>query len=163
MTEDEGIGVLFLSVSERLFAVDVGQVEALRRKETLYPARNGPPGLQGFLPMGQAIIPVLDLAVRLGLQEEVTRKMGFLIVTAEPKTPLAFQVDMIEGPKAVAWNRISLLPDTLQRLQDPLIVWGLVWGEAGLVPLLDLDQIVPSEEITILKQIAQEYQGGRYG
>lgn len=162
--ETEGLTALIVRVAGQTLAIEIGQVQALRRKETLYPAREGPPDLQGFLRWGeQAVVPVLDLGSRLGLQEARKARLGFLVVTAQ-RSPLAFRVDRVEETITVSWDRTALLPELLQQLQSRPIVWGLLWGwPAGqtgrreLVPLLDLGKIVTPEEAAALDRIGQDY------
>ncbi|MGB9722302.1 MAG: chemotaxis protein CheW [Chloroflexia bacterium] len=151
---EEGITALFLKTRSDRFAVEAGQVEALRRKETLYPARNGPPDLLGFLALGEAAIPVLDLEIRLGLATPGERKRGILLILPPDIAPLSFRVDDVEGPVTLPWKQITLLPDLLREVQPRPLVWGLVWQEDILLPLLDLGQVIPPEEISMLLSLA---------
>jgi purine-binding chemotaxis protein CheW len=158
--EVEGIQVLLLEVAGQTFGVEVGQIETLRRKQTLYPASDGPPDLLGFLRLGAAAVPVLDMGVRLGLKSQATKQMGLLVVAALAQAYLAFRVDSIGGPVAVEWDRLSLLPELLHGLQARAIVWGVARHGDAPVPLLDLEKIVPAEEIKVLREAAQVYEGG---
>lgn len=151
---DEGITVLSLHVGRSRFAVEAGQVETLRRKETLYPVQGGPPDLLGFLPLGETVVPVLELGMRLGLEEAGERRRGILLVPAREVSPLSFRVDDVEGPLFLPWKQVTLLPRLLQEIQSRPVVWGLVWQEDVLVPLLDLGQVVPSEEVSMLLALA---------
>jgi len=161
--EDEGVAVLFLEVAGRTFGVESGQVETLRRKETVYPAQDGFPGLLGFLPMGEGLVPIIDLGARLGLRQTGENYRRLLVVTAPETAELAFLVDLVDGPTFVPWDRLSLLPEYLQGLQARPLVWGMAWRGEVLVPLLDLGQVVPIEEATALQEIVRGLQGGRYG
>ncbi|MBN1484931.1 MAG: chemotaxis protein CheW [Chloroflexia bacterium] len=155
MPTDEGLRIMFLRVKEHRFGAEVGQIATLRKKETLYPAQEGPPDLQGFLSLGARAVPVLELGDRLGLPGH-SGALGLLIVTSESR-PLAFRVDWIEGPSLVPWPQLRPLPKLLRELQARPLVWGLAWQEDGLVPLLDLERIVPAEEAASLHQSAQMY------
>lgn len=149
------VTVLFVEVAGRPFAVEVGQVETLRRKETLYPAGEGPAVLLGFLPIGGAALPVVDLAMCLGLSAETGQRRGPLLVSALESAPLVFQVERVQGPATVAWSDLALLPELLQALQPRQVVWGLVRHGDGLVPLLDLGQVLPPAEVAILMDMAR--------
>ncbi len=151
--QDEGIQVLLVETAGQTFAVEVGQIAALRRKETLFPAREGPPYLEGFLPLGEAAIPVLDLGRWLGLGRE-THRRGLLLVTAGTASPLALRVDRVEGPVRIVWRQVALLPEWLHRRQSRPLTWGLIWQQERLLPLLDTDQVVPEEEATRLHSLA---------
>jgi|YNPNPStandDraft_1061719.scaffolds.fasta_scaffold06181_3 chemotaxis signal transduction protein len=146
---EEGVLVLFLKVRSNRLAVEAGQVETLRRKETLYPARGGPPDLVGFLSLGGTAIPILDLGARLGLGPAEGRR-GLVLIPPPEVVPLSFQVDGVEGPVALPWKQVTLLPRLLREIQPRPLIWGLVWQEDVLLPLLDLGQLVPPEEVSAL-------------
>jgi chemotaxis signal transduction protein len=152
--EDEGINVLFLDVGNRSFAVEMGQVETIRRKETVLPAREGPPDLLGFLLLGRAIVPILDLGFRL-CGHMSTERSGLLIVAAAEVVSLAFRVRQVGGPLLLPWDQVTLLPELLRDLQERPAVWGLIWRDETLVPLLDLRQVVPAGEVAALLELAQ--------
>ncbi len=151
---DEGMMAFFLQVGLSRFAVESGQVETVRRKETLYPAQGGPPDLLGFLSLGEEAVPVLDLGTRLGLETTGERRRGLLLIPPREVSPLSFRVDDIEGPLFLSWKQIALLPGWLRKIQSRPMVWGLVWQEDVLVPLLDLAQIVLPEENSVLLGLA---------
>ena len=161
--ESEGIRILLLKVGQHSFGVEVSQIETLRKKETLFPPRDGGPAdLQGFLSLGEKAVPALALGTRLGLSGNGSPR-GLLIVTTQNPWPMAFRVDRIQGPILAHWKELRLLPKLLQELQARPIVWGVVWQKNRLVPLLDLDQVVPPEETAMLHEMGQVYQGGRDG
>lgn len=159
--ELEGVRVLLLKVAHLYFGVEVCQIETLRRKETLFPAQEGGPAdLQGFLPLGGKAVPVLDLGSRLGLSSNGVKRMGILVVTSLEALPIAFRVDQIEGPIEVAWTELSLLPKILQTLQSKLLIWGMLWRENRLVPMLDLERVLAQEEVVRLSKLGRVYEGG---
>lgn len=152
--EDDGVNVLFLEVEERSFGVEVGQVETLRRKETVFPAREGPPDLLGFLPLGAALVPIIDLGARLEVLRGKGNPAGLLVVPPQEVAPLAFRVDQVMGPVHLPWPQLSLLPSMLRELQPRPIIWAMAWQGEVIVPLLDLAQVVPPEEILALLELA---------
>lgn len=147
--------VLFLEVGGRSFAAEVGQVETLRRQQTLYFVHGGPPELLGFLAEGGGALPVVDLGVCLGLPTPRDRGRDLLIVSAVESAWLAFRVDRLEGPIGVAWADLALLPPLLQEMQPRPLVWGLLRRGDELVPLLDLAQVVPADRVSLLLELAR--------
>jgi purine-binding chemotaxis protein CheW len=154
--EDEGVTVLFLQVEGRAFAVEVCQVETLRRKETVFPAYQGPPDLLGFLPLGGAIVPIVDLGARLGILQEAIQHTGLLVVPPQEVASLAFRVDQVVGPVHLLWQELSLLPGMLRELQPRPLTWAMAWQGEKVVPILDLAQVVPPEEAAVLMGLAAE-------
>lgn len=162
--ELEGVRIMLLKAAHSCFGVEVCQVGTLRRKDTLFPPREGGPAdLLGFLPLGGRAVPVLDLGTRLGLSSNGVKRMGFLIVTSLETLPIAFRVDQIEGPIDAAWTELSLLPRMLQTLQSKSLIWGMLWRENRLVPLLDLQRLLAQEEAVGLLELGRVYEGGHDG
>ncbi len=151
----EGISVLFLEAGGQACAVEMGQVETVRRRETVIAAREGPPDMLGFLSLGLGLVPILDLGVRLGRMSGAIGT-GLLIVPATEVAPLAFRVDRVEGPLLVPYDRIALLPELLRDAQERPAVWGMVWRGETLVPLLDLRQVVAADETAALLELGRQ-------
>lgn len=154
--ESEGVTVLFLQVEGRSFAVELQQVETLRRKETVFPAHQGPPELLGFLPLGAAAVPIIDLGICLGVLRGEAKYTGLLIVPPEEVAPVAFRVDQVAGPAHLPWDELSLLPGMLRELQPRPLIWAMAWRGEEVVPVLDLGQVVPPEEVAALLGLAAE-------
>lgn len=159
MAAESALLVILLEVHGHHFAVDAGQVEAIRRKGTVFPASGGPPELLGFLLLGGTAVPILDLGERLGLPSEGKDRGGMLVVPPPEVSPLAFRVDRVEGPLQLSWQETAPLPGLLRELQQRRIVWGLIWrGEAAL-PLIDLAQVVSPEDTAALVELARQCSG----
>jgi purine-binding chemotaxis protein CheW len=152
--ESEGVDVLLLGVEGRTFAVEVCQVETLRRKETVFPARDCPADLLGFLPLGGAIVPIIDLGVRLEVLKGESKATGLLVIPPQEVAPLAFRVDEVAGPVHLTWHQLSLLPGMLRELQPRPITWAMAWQGEEVMPLIDLAQVVPPEEVAALLELA---------
>ena len=154
--EDEGLTILFLQVAGRAFGVEVHQVETLRRKETVFPASEGPPDLLGFLALGGGIVPILDLGICLGVHEVTGRQAGMLVVPPAEVSPLAFRVDRVDGPVRLGWDELALLPAFLRELQPRPITWAVAWQGEEAVPVLDLGQLVAPEKVAALHDLAEQ-------
>ncbi len=143
---DEGIAVLLLDVAGHILGVEAGQIETLRRKETLWPAREGPPALLGFIDLGTPV-PVMDLGICLGVGPSGLGARGLLVVPPINVALLAFRVEHVEGPYALTWKELASLPALLQEAQARQTYWAFAWRGEQLIPLLDLGQVVAPEEM----------------
>ncbi len=154
MPPESALLVILMEVRSCRFAVDVGQVETVRRKETVLPAAGGPRGLLGFLLLGGTAVPIVDLCDWLGFHGNGESRGGILLVPPWEVSPLAFRVDRIEGPLQLSWQEAAPLPGLLQELQRRRIVWGLIRRGEAVVPLIDLAQVVSSEDTAALLELA---------
>ncbi len=142
----DGGAFLLVQVRSQRYAVDTGQIVALRRKETLQAAPPGDPRVVAVLPLGALGVPVLDLGGCLGITQVGTTRNGMLLVADVGKVTLAFQVERVEGPYDLKRKDIALLPPLVEELQSRPVVWGLVRHEDHLIPFLDLERVVSPDE-----------------
>lgn len=158
--EPEGVRFLMVRASDRWFAVEVGQVETLRRRETLHPPLVDVPYLVGLLPLDGAPIPVVDLATCLGLSSAPNRRDRLIVVGRLEAGLLAFLVQEIEGPVLLPWDRIRSLPALLLRAQRLPAVWALAEYRDSWLPALDLARVLSPAEVEALQASARFNEGG---
>ncbi|MGC8872882.1 MAG: chemotaxis protein CheW [Chloroflexia bacterium] len=158
--EPEGVQFLLVRAAEHWFAIETGQVESLRRRETLYPPREDVPHLVGLLPAGRGSIPVVDLGSCLGLAPRPNRGDRLILIGEANTTPLAFLVQGVSGPVLVPWTAIHSLPPLLLHAQQRPVVWGLIEHQHAWLPALDLALVLTQTDVEALQAYARAYQGG---
>jgi chemotaxis signal transduction protein len=158
--DSEGVRFLLVRVGGRWFAVEAGQVETLRRRETLYPPPAEVPYLVGLLPVEGHPVPVVDLAVCLGISDGRDRRDRLILVGCPDTAPLAFLVQAVSGPVLLPWTGIHALPPLLVEAQVRPVVWAMIEWQESWIPALDLGLVLPEEEVNALQACARAYQGG---
>lgn len=158
--EPEGVRFLLMRASERWFAVEVGQVETLRRRETLHPPPVDIPYLVGLLPLDGTPIPVVDLGTCLGLSPTPNRRDRLIVVSRLDAGLLAFLVQEVRGPVLIPWAQVRSLPPLLRRAQRRPVVWALVAYREDWIPALDLACVLSPTEVETLRGSARFTKGG---
>lgn len=143
---------LSFTIGAEIHAVPVPQVYGVLALPAVTPVPNLPPFLRGVLHHEGAIMPVMDLAQRLGMPATVTGTETCVILVRVPHggRTLAMAVIVAEIRDVVVFERHQLLPPPEFGLRlDTRFLLGMVRGvDAGLTLLLDLECVLDEDELS---------------
>ena len=133
-------------VGEELFCVDIMSVREIRGWTPATPLPHTPPYVKGVINLRGAVLPIIDLAARLGLPP-----------TAEPSARHVIVVVMIANRTVgllvdAVSDIINLTDDQLQPTPDiacdqvKTFVKGLFAVDDRMVSLIALDRVLPEVE-----------------
>ncbi len=146
------ITCLTFTLGGESFGVDVMQVKEVLDVTPITRVPRSGPHMRGVINLRGMVIPVMDLADKLGMQQAAGKDNPCIIV-----------VEMMqEGEKAAAGviadavlEVVEVLPDQVEPAPsigmhlDRKSIRGLVKREGGLLVLLDLDRVFSQEEIAV--------------
>jgi len=98
------------------------------------------PSFRGLIPLRHHILPVIDLAVWLGI-EKVQTPRDNVIITEFSKTVTGFVVSGVTGIHRVGWPEV-IPPDGYMPKTGIQAIIGLVEREGHFIQLLDLETII---------------------
>lgn len=131
------IRLLCFRLGGTLFAIDVMRIGQVVASRHLSPPTGESPFMAGSLALGNAAIPVLDLAGRFGIHPDKGSSEGELIVVRLPGTLLALAVDQVHELMVVPADRILPLGDRDGAGSD--FALGVFLAGADPVMILDID------------------------
>ncbi len=125
------------------YAVDILVVQELRRYSTPTALPDAPAHISGVINLRGAVVPVLDLRMRFGLDATLDRLTVIIVVAVRGKN-VGLVVDEVTnvlklGPETVR------KPPVLARHVDSSFILGLAPQGEQLVTLLDIDKLVAGE------------------
>jgi purine-binding chemotaxis protein CheW len=144
MTTGDDIQVVIFRGGTQEFALEISQVDRILRYQAPSPVPSAPDFLEGVLPYGGGVVPVVDLRKRLGLiagQAEETRVM---IVTMDGQR-VGMVVDGVREVLRVDSRRIAPPPPMVRGLAAKYIL-GVLTLEERTVLLLQAGRLFSSEE-----------------
>jgi purine-binding chemotaxis protein CheW len=136
--------LLTFGLAEESFGVDLLRVQEIRRWEPVIRVPHAPPHTLGVLNFRGAIIPVVDLRVRLGMS---TAELSALTVIIVLSTTDAFSreygivVDRVDEVVDVATEEMREAPQ-LGAQPGPPVLRGLAALDRKMVMLLDVDRLI---------------------
>ncbi|WP_419780457.1 chemotaxis protein [Maridesulfovibrio sp.] len=123
------------------FGVNVAKVmQVIESPELEHPESAEHPCFMGTIPLRHHILPVLDLAVWLGMERK-KNKYDIVIVTEFSQTVSGFQVSGVTEIHRVGWQQV-LSPDKFMSSLDESCIVGIVEREDRFIQLLDLESIL---------------------
>ena len=144
MTTGDDIQVVIFQGGTQEFALEISQVDRILRYQKPSSVPSAPDFLEGVLPYGGGVVPVVDLRKRLGVearQEEDTRVM---IVTMDGQR-VGMIVDGVREVLRVDSRRIAAPPAMVRGLAAKYIA-GVLTLEDRTVILLQAGRLFSGEE-----------------
>lgn len=123
------------------FGVNVAKVMEVIESPHLEPQPGAAhPSFRGLIPLRHHILPVIDLAVWLGIPKIATPRDN-VIITEFSKTVTGFVVSGVTGIHRVGWPEV-IPPDGYMPKTGIQAIIGLVEREGHFIQLLDLETIL---------------------
>jgi len=138
--------LITFTVGEQFFSVDIMAVREIRGWSPPTPLPQSPPFVTGVINLRGQILPIVDMAARLGLAPAQPTARHVIIVVSIDGRLVGVLVDAV-------CDIITLAPDALQPAPDltgeaaASFVTGLITDEDRLVGLIALDRLIPPIEV----------------
>ena len=139
------------------FAFNIFQVERVLRYQPPEPLPSAPAFLEGVLPYGDGVVPVVDLRKRTGVEAPVAEETRVVVVELE-EGRVGVVVDAVREVLRVAAERVSP-PPALVRGLAPQYISGIVRLGPRTIVVLAAAKLLASKERIALKALLVETEG----
>ena len=136
------------------FAFNIFQVERVLRYQAPEPVPDAPPFLEGLLPYGDGVVPVIDLRKRVGAPAPVGEDTRIIMVELE-QGRVGVVVSGVREVLRVPAERVSA-PPALVRSLAAAYISGVVRLDQRTVVVLAAPKVLTSTERIALKQLVVE-------
>lgn len=161
----EGLQFLTFNLAGEEYGIDILKVQEIRGWMPVTKVPNAPVFVRGVMNLRGAIVPVIDLRLRFGLEAiEYTKLTVVIVVTVQAESGnriIGMVVDGVSDVLNVNTSDIQSSPDFGTTVHTEFIS-GLVTAEAGMVMLLDVDRLLSLDEMFALEtaRATTEARGG---
>ncbi|WP_426958714.1 chemotaxis protein CheW [Muricoccus radiodurans] len=128
------------------FCVDIMAVREIRGWTPATPLPHAPAYVRGVINLRGAVLPIVDLAERLGLPPSEPSQRHVIIVAQVGKQVLGLLVDAVSDILTVGDAVIQPPPDVASE-RVRLFVRGLLAIDQRMVSLISLDRVLPAAEL----------------
>jgi purine-binding chemotaxis protein CheW len=136
--------VIFELASEQ-FGVDIAMVESIIKMQTITRVPHAPDYVEGITNLRGAVLPVIDLKKRLGIQiSEHTRETRIMIVSMSG-LKVGMIVDAVSEVLTIDDKIIEPIPAMVSTVDSAFVI-GIAKIDDSLVILLDVGKILSTEE-----------------
>ena len=159
---DEDFQYLTFSVSGERFAVDILEIREIIEVGRMTDVPLAPEFVRGVVNLRGAVLPVVDLATRLGRpQSELTKRSCIVVVDLhnDGKQSIGMLVDVVSEILEIAPDMVQPPPALGEGMNTELIKGMGRVGDLFIV-LLEVDHILSAAECLTLEQITQQQPSG---
>jgi purine-binding chemotaxis protein CheW len=128
------------------FCVDIMAIREIRGWTSATPLPHAPAYVRGVINLRGAVLPIVDLAERLGLPPSEPSERHVIIVAQVGKQIVGLLVDAVSDILTVGDGLVQPPPDVAsERVRH--FVRGLLAIDKRMVSLISLDRVLPSPEL----------------
>ena len=146
--------VLVFVLGKEEYGVDILKVQEIRGYDKVTPIPSAPDYLKGVMNLRGAIVPVIDMRVKFRMPD--VRYDGFTVVVILriAGRVIGLVVDAVSDVVAFAESEVKPAPQ-LGSLVDGSFIAGLATRDDRMVLLLDIEKLLSSGELNLLRQAAE--------
>jgi purine-binding chemotaxis protein CheW len=132
-------------IGEQEFAVDIMSVREIRGWSPATPLPQTPDYMRGVINLRGAVLPIMDLAARLGLTiNEISARSVIVVVKVEERL-IGLLVDAVSDILTITQDAIQPPPDVgCDRVRS--FVKGLISVEGRMISEISLERLLPEAE-----------------
>lgn len=146
-------------LGEEEYAVDVAQVQEIVRLVAITPVPRAPAHVEGVINLRGRIVPVVDLAMRLGLPKRDRTTATRIIITQVGDRTVGMLVDAVSEVLRLPSSAIEGAPDLLKASLNHDFFTGVGKLEERLLILLDLPRVLSREDEAALAGVSAPMEG----
>jgi purine-binding chemotaxis protein CheW len=142
--ESDNRELIAFRVSDQEFCINVKTVREIRGWTAATALPRSPRYVRGVINLRGAVLPIVDLAQRLGLASTEPTARNVIIVVQIKHQQIGLLVDAVSDILTVAGATIQPAPDVASELVR-IFVRGLLPVDQRMISLISLDQVLPEE------------------
>lgn len=142
-TVADDVELLSFRIGENEYSVDIMSVREIRGWTRATSLPHAPEYVRGVINLRGAVLPVIDLATRLGLPvDEPTERHVIIVVDIDGRT-VGLRVDAVSDILSFARSELQPPPE-MSADQNHSFVQSLTIHEGRMIRILDLPNVVPA-------------------
>ncbi|KIN65026.1 Chemotaxis protein CheW [Sulfitobacter noctilucicola] len=148
MTDSTGTGTIELltfRLAEQEYALDIMSVREIRGWTHATPLPHAPQFMKGVINLRGTVLPVMDLALRLGLPERAQNDRNVIIVVKHEDIMTGLLVDAVSDIVAVTSEDLQPPPELASNMAES-VVSALTLIDERMIRVLNLPMTVNTQE-----------------
>ena len=134
---------LSFRIDENEYSVEIMSVREIRGWTRTTSLPHAPPFVRGVINLRGTVLPVVDLAVRLGLEASEPEERNVIIVVDVGARVMGLRVDAVSDILSFSDDQLQPPPDMTSKSR---FVRALTILDDRMVRVLDLEAVLPSNE-----------------
>ncbi len=137
--------IIAFHLGEQQFCIRTTAIREIRGWAAATPLPHAPPDVLGVMNLRGLVIPVIDLAAKLGVRSATHTDRSAIVVAEIGDNIIGLVVDRVSDILSIGSDQIQPVPD-LGRTFDPAFSHGIIPLDHGMVCFLNLDHMFANLE-----------------
>lgn len=133
-------------IGNQEFCVDIMSVREIRGWAPATPLPQSPPFVRGVINLRGAVLPIVDLAARLGMSMTDPTARHVIIVARIGTQLVGLLVDAVSDILTVTRSSIQTTPDVACDVTKNF-VRGIIAIDGRMISLISLDDVLPEQQL----------------
>ena len=146
-TNGDLLQLVTFEIGEEEFGIDILKVQEIIRTMAITKVPNSPPHVEGVINLRGKVIPVIDLRSRFMMEYRQHDNQTRIIVVDLHRVVIGFVVDGVSEVLRIQSSTVEPPPPVVSGIESEYIK-GVGKLDNRLLILLDLDKLIPIEELT---------------
>ncbi len=146
--------VLVFVLGKEEYGVDILKVQEIRGYEKVTPIPSAPDYLKGVMNLRGVIVPVIDMRVKFRMPDVRYDSFTVVVILRIAGRVIGLVVDAVSDVVAFGLSEVKPAPQ-LGTLVDGSFIAGLAARDERIVLLLDIEKLLSSGELNLLREIAE--------
>lgn len=155
--ESDLVQFLSFTVEGEDYGVNILRVQEIRGWEEVREIPNTPDYIKGVLNLRNAVVPIIDLRIRLGQKEVAYTPTTVIIVLSveygDTRHVVGVVVDSVSDVLDVNSSEIKQAPNFGTKINTKYIC-GMFMSNERMIVLMDADKLLDPEEMSALESLA---------
>lgn len=143
---DDRIEIVSFAIGEQAFCLDIGHVLEIRGWTSTTTLPHAPDFVVGMMNLRGAVLPVIDLSMRLGLGKTIPESRHVIIIAHIDEKSVGFLVDAVSNIITVNTAEMQPTPE-VSSSKTTAFIRGVYTLEDTIVRAIDVHQIMPQENM----------------
>ena len=143
----QGRELIAFRIGAQEFCVDIMTVREIRGWTQATTLPHAPSYVSGVINLRGAVLPIIDLARRLGFPPSTPTARHVIIVAQSAKQTVGLLVDAVSDILTIADGIIQPTPELAPSDQIKAFVRGLLPIDGRMISLLSLDRVLPGATV----------------
>jgi purine-binding chemotaxis protein CheW len=148
------------------YAISILRVREILEFGSITRVPSAPPWVRGVFNLRGAVVPVVDLAVKLGLPASIATRRSCVVVVettrGEGTTTMALMIDEVSSVLELRPSDLEAVPDFGAPVRSDHLE-GMAASASGFVLLLDIDGVLSPDDRIDLARSADAASAGAQG
>jgi purine-binding chemotaxis protein CheW len=141
-----GRELIALRIGNQEFCVDIMSVREIRGWTPATPLPKSPSYVRGVINLRGAVLPIVDLAARLGFPSTEPSARHVIMVTQVGRQVVGLLVDAVSDIITVTDDLVQPTPDVASDMAKTF-VRGVLAIEGRMISLISIDNVLPAPEM----------------